>query len=101
MNPANYNITIGLYSEVLRLSDGGQVALDWAELDGSQQRPVLLVLPGLTGGAQADYVRCLVAAARELGAHCVVFHNRGLGGLPLTVSTHLSHYFYFIPFSSE
>ncbi|XP_023944856.2 phospholipase ABHD3 [Bicyclus anynana] len=70
--------------EVLRLSDGGQVALDWAELEPRADRPVLLVLPGLTGGAQADYVRCLVAAARELGAHAVVFHNRGLGGLPLT-----------------
>ncbi|XP_046959651.1 phospholipase ABHD3 [Vanessa cardui] len=74
--------------EILRLSDGGQVALDWAEIeeeteDGSP-RPVMLVLPGLTGGSQADYVRCLVAAARQLGAHCVVFNNRGLGGLPLT-----------------
>ncbi|XP_045780702.1 protein ABHD1 isoform X2 [Maniola jurtina] len=70
--------------EVLRLSDGGQVALDWAELDARRDRPVLLVLPGLTGGAHADYVRCLVAAARELGAHAVVFNNRGLGGLALT-----------------
>lgn len=81
-------------SEVLRLSDGGQVALDWAELaDGDREsRPVLLVLPGLTGGAQADYVRCLVAAAARLGAHAVVFNNRGLGGLPLTVrSCHTSH----------
>lgn len=65
------------------------MALDWAEAapgpdDGP--RPVVLVLPGLTGGSQADYVRCLVAAAHQLGAHCVVFNNRGLGGLPLTVS---------------
>lgn len=71
-------------SEILRLSDGGQVALDWAEVPGGDARPVMLVLPGLTGGAQADYVRCLAAAARRLGVHCVVFHNRGLGGLPLT-----------------
>ncbi|CAG9580831.1 unnamed protein product [Danaus chrysippus] len=74
--------------EVLRLSDGGQVALDWAELTDEagerSSRPVVLVLPGLTGGAQADYVRCLVAAAGRLGAHAVVFNNRGLGGLPLT-----------------
>ncbi|CAH0724444.1 unnamed protein product, partial [Brenthis ino] len=58
--------------EVLRLSDGGQVALDWAEVPGGEARPVMLVLPGLTGGAQADYVRCLAAAARRLGVHCVV-----------------------------
>ncbi|XP_013188528.1 phospholipase ABHD3 [Amyelois transitella] len=72
--------------EVLKLSDGGQVALDWVdcpEEDGSP-RPVLLVLPGLTGGSQADYARCLVAAAAALQAHVVVFLNRGIGGIPLT-----------------
>ena len=69
--------------QVLRLSDGGQVALDWvAEPAGT--RAVLLVLPGLTGCADADYVRCLAAAAARLRARCVVFNNRGLGGLPLT-----------------
>ncbi|XP_014358559.2 phospholipase ABHD3 [Papilio machaon] len=75
--------------EVLKLSDGGQVALDWLEEGeageaGRECRAVLLVLPGLTGGAQADYVRCLAAAARRLRAALVVFNNRGLGGLPLT-----------------
>lgn len=74
--------------EILRLSDGGQVALDWAEEapEGAGGAPVLLVLPGLTGDSRADYVRCLAAAARTIGARCVVFNNRGLGGLPLTVS---------------
>ncbi|CAK1601516.1 unnamed protein product [Parnassius mnemosyne] len=79
--------------EVLRLSDGGQVALDWLVEEGEEeggregegeQRVVVLVLPGLTGGAHADYVRCLAAAARGLGARLVVYNNRGLGGLPLT-----------------
>lgn len=73
---------------MLRLSDGGQVALDWlAEPSGPPglaPRAVLLVLPGLTGSADADYVRCLAAAATLLRARCVVFNNRGLGGLPLT-----------------
>ncbi|CAH2049788.1 unnamed protein product, partial [Iphiclides podalirius] len=76
--------------EVLRLSDGGQVALDWLVDEGAEgsgcgeERAVMLVLPGLTGGAQADYVRCLAAAASSLRASLVVFNNRGLGGLPLT-----------------
>ncbi|XP_038207825.1 phospholipase ABHD3 [Zerene cesonia] len=77
--------TVNYRREILRLSDGGQVALDWADAPGGDAtRPVMLVLPGLTGGSHADYVRCLVAAARQLGAHCVVFNNRGLGGVPLT-----------------
>ncbi|XP_028176182.1 phospholipase ABHD3 isoform X1 [Ostrinia furnacalis] len=75
--------------EILQLSDGGQVALDWAEgAEGAAgaggEGAVLLVLPGLTGDSRADYVRCLAAAAAALGARCVVFNNRGLGGLPLT-----------------
>lgn len=70
---------------MLRLSDGGQVALDWVESGATgEPRAVLLVLPGLTGSAEADYVRCIAAAASELRALCVVFNNRGLGGLPLT-----------------
>ncbi|XP_049876085.1 phospholipase ABHD3 [Pectinophora gossypiella] len=74
--------------QLLALSDGGQVALDWLEPApapaGGDARPVLLVLPGLTGASHADYVRCLCAAARSLGAHAVVFTNRGLGGVALT-----------------
>ncbi|XP_063825057.1 phospholipase ABHD3 isoform X2 [Ostrinia nubilalis] len=72
--------------EILQLSDGGQVALDWAEgaAGAGGEGAVLLVLPGLTGDSRADYVRCLAAAAAALGARCVVFNNRGLGGLPLT-----------------
>ncbi|CAG4972486.1 unnamed protein product [Colias eurytheme] len=79
--------TVNYRREILRLSDGGQVALDWADAPGAagdKARPLMLVLPGLTGGSHADYVRCLVAAACQLGAHCVVFNNRGLGGVPLT-----------------
>ncbi|CAH0694907.1 unnamed protein product [Spodoptera exigua] len=72
------------HREVLQLSDGGQVALDWVRYEAEPARAVLLVLPGLTGSADADYVRCLAAAASALRAHCVVFNNRGLGGLPLT-----------------
>lgn len=71
--------------EVFRLSDGGQVALDWLGEGARADRPLLLLLPGLTGGPHADYVRCLCAAAEALGADVVVFSNRGLGGLPLTV----------------
>lgn len=77
--------------EVLRLSDGGQVALDWIDTPsphgedvGDPRRPTVLVLPGLTGSAQADYVRCVAAAAAALPARCVVYNNRGLGGLPLS-----------------
>ncbi|XP_029679738.1 phospholipase ABHD3 isoform X2 [Formica exsecta] len=69
--------------EILTLPDGGEVALDWAEKDCSVTSPIVIVLPGLTGGSQAEYVKCLVSAARKVGIRCVIFNNRGLGGLKL------------------
>ncbi|KYN27381.1 PREDICTED: phospholipase ABHD3 [Trachymyrmex cornetzi] len=69
--------------EILALSDGGEVALDWAEKDCSITSPIVVILPGLTGGSQAEYIKCLVSAARKNGIRCVIFNNRGLGGLQL------------------
>ncbi|XP_077267081.1 abhydrolase domain containing Hydr1 [Temnothorax americanus] len=69
--------------EILALSDGGEVALDWAEKDCSITSPIVVILPGLTGGSQAEYIKCLVSAARKNGIRCVIFNNRGLGGLEL------------------
>lgn len=67
------------------MPDGGEVALDWAEKDCSVTSPIVIILPGLTGGSQAEYVKCLVSAARKVGIRCVIFNNRGLGGLKLKV----------------
>lgn len=69
--------------EIFTLSDGGQVALDWAEKDCSITSPIVVILPGLTGGSQAEYIKCLVSAARKDGIRCAIFNNRGLGGLEL------------------
>ncbi|CAL1684315.1 unnamed protein product [Lasius platythorax] len=69
--------------EILTLLDGGEVALDWAEKDCSVTSPIVIILPGLTGGSQAEYVKCLVSAAKKIGIRCVIFNNRGLGGMKL------------------
>lgn len=69
--------------EILTLLDGGEVALDWAEKDCSVTSPIVIILPGLTGGSQAEYIKCLVSAARKIGIRCVIFNNRGLGGMKL------------------
>lgn len=69
--------------EILTLSDGGEVALDWAEKDCSITSPIVIILPGLTGGSQAEYIKCLVSAAKKCGIRCMIFNNRGLGGMKL------------------
>ncbi|KAG6795691.1 phospholipase ABHD3 isoform X1 [Apis mellifera caucasica] len=69
--------------EILTLSDGGEVALDWAEEGCSAVSPIVIILPGLTGASQAEYIKCLVSSAKKVGIRCVIFNNRGLGGVEL------------------
>ncbi|KAJ8680230.1 hypothetical protein QAD02_016017 [Eretmocerus hayati] len=69
--------------EMLSLSDGGEVALDWAENNCSLTSPIVIILPGLTGHSQAEYIKCLVYAAKTINVRCVVFMQRGLGGVKL------------------
>lgn len=52
--------------------------------EGCDERaPCVLILPGLTGESQAEYIKCLVFAAQQTGMRVVVFNNRGLGGIGL------------------
>ncbi|XP_023245008.1 phospholipase ABHD3-like, partial [Copidosoma floridanum] len=69
--------------EILILSDGGEVALDWAEQNCCPTSPIMIILPGLTGASHAEYIKCLVYAAKNVGIKCVIFNNRGLGGVKL------------------
>ncbi|KAF8308868.1 alpha/beta-hydrolase [Clavulina sp. PMI_390] len=77
---------------LLELPDGGVVAVDFTfPRDGSisDETPIVIVLPGLTGGSQASYVRMLVAqtgksrAEGGLGLRSVVLNSRGCGNVPL------------------
>lgn len=72
-----------LNREILRLQDGGQIALDWSMHGCSENAPIVIILPGLTGGSQSEYIKFLVTAANQKGIRCVVFINRGLGGIEL------------------
>ncbi|KAJ4846341.1 embryogenesis-associated protein emb8 [Turnera subulata] len=73
--------------ECLRTPDDGAVALDWVA--GDQFRlppssPVLILLPGLTGGSEDSYVRHMLVKARSKGWRVVVFNSRGCGDSPVT-----------------
>lgn len=59
------------------------MALDWLETGCADDAPVILILPGLTGESQAEYIKCLVTQANLKGIKCCVFNNRGLGGVAL------------------
>lgn len=74
---------IGYKREIFTFSDGGQAGLDW-EGECSESQPIVLILPGLTGSSQSEYVKTFVNVARkEVGARCCVFNYRGRGGCDL------------------
>lgn len=76
--------------ELLTLKDGGELALDWSEKNCTDDSPIILILPGLTGASQAEYIKCMVKAGNRIGARIVVLNNRGLGGVALKVHCSIS-----------
>lgn len=70
---------------VLPVDDnGGTVAIDWHTQPFPGQ-PILLILHGLTGGSDNEYVRWMVSFAHSnFNLCCVVVHARGCGRSQLT-----------------
>lgn len=78
--------------EMLLMPDGGELGLDWIHtheenLDvDNPTRPVVLVLPGLTGDSTVSYAKHFVLEGAKLGYRCVVLNYRGNGGTKLKTS---------------
>jgi predicted alpha/beta-fold hydrolase len=65
---------------------GGTIAIDWHTRPYPHQ-PILLILHGLTGGSDNEYVRWMIlSASSKLALCCVVVHARGCGRSKLTSS---------------
>ena len=63
---------------------GGTIAMDWHTRPWAGQ-PILLILHGLTGGSDNEYVRWMtIYATAKLNLSCVVVHARGCGRSQLT-----------------
>lgn len=79
--------------ELLRMPDGGTVALDAEDTEEHalpNDAPVLILLPGLTGGSEDSYVQHAVIHAREAGIRAVVFNGRGTSDSPVTTAQYYS-----------
>jgi predicted alpha/beta-fold hydrolase len=65
-------------------STGGTVAIDW-HTRPYQHQPILLILHGLTGGSDNEYIRWMTLfASSKFNLCCVVTHARGCGRSKLT-----------------
>jgi len=77
--------------ELLRLPDGGTVALDWARKGNNLENPdlfanapVVVLYHGLVGDSQSEYIYHLAWTLLSAGYRVVVMVARGCGGLELT-----------------
>ncbi len=82
----------GYRRELVKLDDGGQIALDWALLPPENVRrvpdnqlPLIVIMAGLTGGCYNFYVGHIIRHAAKRGFRCVVLNKRGCAGTPLLV----------------
>lgn len=76
-------IPLNFHREYIRLPDCGQISLDTSFIDITSKR-LLIIIHGLTGGSEMNYVRALVQEAHKEGFNALVFHNRGINKTFLT-----------------
>mmetsp|Transcript_55269 Transcript_55269/g.63201 ORF Transcript_55269/g.63201 Transcript_55269/m.63201 type:complete len:421 (+) Transcript_55269:127-1389(+) len=76
--------------EYVKLPDGGQMKLYWEEEGVKMERPkaIIVVSPGVTGGASSDYIKDFVRRGADNHFRVVVIHNRGIEHPLLTPKTH-------------
>ena len=80
--------------EEFELQDGGLMALDWTidddgtafpqlDKDGRPTKPILIVIPGLSGSNDNLYTLSVLNKGRKQGYKCCTLVLRGCAGLPL------------------
>lgn len=73
--------------ELLTVSCGGTISLDWASSENLKDNTkILFIIPGLTGGSEGMYIQDIVHLAQTKGFRVAVFHGRGINGTLLTVT---------------
>ena len=80
--------------EMLKMKDGGTVALDWSNYEDSKtdeerrKRPILAMIPGLSGDAYRSYTVSVIIEAEKYNYQPVVINYRGGGGFKITVNNY-------------
>ena len=70
--------------QLLATPDGGEVALDWVDKSSPTSSPTVLILPGLTGTSNHEYILHFAnEITKNIVCNVVVLNNRGLSGVKL------------------
>lgn len=68
--------------ELCVFPDGGVYSLDWVHVDSNK---ILFIVPGLTGGSDAVYIKHITLEGINKGYSVVVMNGRGISGTELVV----------------
>jgi uncharacterized protein len=76
------NIRVGTQCERFELPDGDFVDLVWVGNTENKNRPIVIVLHGLTGSIESPYAPGILHAIAEKGWRGLFMHFRGCSGIP-------------------
>ncbi|CAK4213604.1 unnamed protein product [Aphanomyces euteiches] len=82
--------------QLVRMSNGGTVSIDWAippgctDLGYEHDHPTIIMLHGLAGDSQNNYIRSAATKLLRDGWRVVVMNARGCGNTPVTSPQFLS-----------
>jgi len=73
----HYN-DMGFDREYINLSDGGQMSVDFNKKNDISNKKTVIILHGLLGGSESQYIRHFLKACENNGMNCVVIQQRGI-----------------------
>ncbi|XP_072021246.1 phospholipase ABHD3-like [Amphiura filiformis] len=88
------SVKLNYRRELVMTPDDGEICLDWVDdpydnttstdrLNSEDERPIVILIPGISGSSAEGYAKEMVQSVLTLGYKAVVFNNRGLGGATL------------------
>ncbi|CAD8115992.1 unnamed protein product [Paramecium sonneborni] len=77
--------------QLFKLSDGGQLALDWKNKHVVTKKPLILITHGLTGGSETNYIKHAAETLAKAGYQVVCFNQRGVANCELLTSKYHFH----------
>lgn len=71
--------------DLIPLSDGGEISIDWAVGVGNLDSPIIVLIPGLTGGKDDMFADYFVEQAKKRNFQIVLLNHRGCSQTALKV----------------
>jgi len=64
--------------EYINLYDGGQISLDFSKHNDKSNKKTVVILHGILGGSESQYIRHFLKSCEKNNMNCVVIQQRGI-----------------------